>query len=646
MISSKRVAEAVKTFVSFKSLVAEVVKTFDSLQLAPTFATSRSNEEAVRSAHILLRRVRPVFAHALLISFAFQALPYTSIDAADRTRCFLPIAANDPPPETVPADTAILKSGLLPTEALGIDVSSTAGDADWWRYLQVWSGHHDEPATESIRRWLALPLDREFQSTARRGRVSPKFLPWRAGSFAVVQTPHFEILSRVNEEPSNLIARDLERCYWVWTQMYFPLWSGRDQSAVGLADWNPQDTSISNYLTANATSRLSSGRRHRVVLLPDQRTFELTISNPQIAAGRPSTVAASTGFYSNSLSTSFFFPQSDRSSIAHEICHQLFEEATDRKRSGTSKRSLTETTNEFWLVEGIAGHFESLQFGDRTASVGGWDSNRLQYARYQSLIARAAIPSIEQLRGNLRVVQQRADLPAWYSTAIVQTHFALDSQFDADTKPTRRTKLLTMLADLYDIDITDFACLRVAVDSSLTGDERMDDFLMLDDSELISHPITGGATSICVAGCEITDTGWTSLPPLPRVTWFDASRTPITDSSVQRLVSNSERLEQLSLEATKITPAIGSLIGNALNLREIDLSWTAIDDSVIDSLAKCQSLETIWLTGTPISDQSVAKLISLPKLMTIDVQRTQITEAGLQRLRTAKPELELNPLKF
>jgi hypothetical protein len=558
----------------------------------------------------------------------------------------LPIAAKDPSPETSHADTAILKSGMLPTEALGIDVSSTAGDADWWRYLQVWRGHHDEPATESIRRWLALPLDREFQSSARRGRVSPAFLPWRAGSFAVVQTPHFEILSRVNEEQSNLIARDLERCYWVWTQLYFPLWGGRDQSAVGLADWNPQDASISQYLTDNASLRLASGRRHRVVLLPDQRTFELTISNPQIAAGRPSTVAASTGFYSSALTTSFFFPQSDRSSIAHEICHQLFEEATDRKRSGASKRSPTETTNEFWLVEGIAGHFESLQFGDRTASVGGWDSNRLQYARYQSLIARAAIPTIEQLRGDLRTIQQRADLPTWYSAAIMQTHFALDSQFDVGTEPTRRTKLLAMLAKLYDVDVTDFASLGISDDSSSTSDQRMDGFLMLDDSELISHPITGGATSICLAGCEITEAGWASLPPLPRVTWFDASRTPITDSSVQRLVNDSKQLEQLSLEATKITPAIGSLIGNALNLREIDLSWTTIDDSVIDSLAKCKSLETIWLTGTPITDQTVAKLISLPKLMTIDVQRTQITEAGLQRLRTAKPGLELNPLQF
>lgn len=591
---------------------------------------------------VRLRRRHSILTHRVVAVAAATHLMLVFVvtaTAADRSKCYLPASSTSIPPQANSfADTAIAQSGLFPTEAFRIEASSQGGDGDWSRYLALWRGHHDAPDSPAIRRWLGLPLTSEVQMTARKGRTSPRFLPWKAASFAVVQTPHFEIITRAGELDSKQVARDLERIYWVWTQLYFPLWTGRDPTAVSLSDWDPESTTADEFLSQHASSRLSLRQRHQVVLLPDERSYQLTVSFPQIAAGSSATIAASTGFYSDTLSTSFFYPQAERSSIAHEVCHQLFEEATDRRRSGAT----TATTKNFWLVEGIAGHFESLQYGERLASVGGWDSNRLQYARYQTLIARQPVFSIEDLRGNRTDIQRRSDLAEWYSQSILHTHLALDS----DPSTPGRGRILAMLAEVYGVDVTDFASLRVADRVTNEREPRADFFLKVSDKELRTNPITGDATAICLAACEISDLGWETLPPLPQVSWFDASRTAISDAVVQRLLVQPAQIEQLSLEATKISPVIGSLIADAAALRELDLSWTAIDDSVVKSLEKCPLLETVWLTGTPITDAAIDSLSSLPKLITIDVQRTQITDAGLLRLKARRPEIEINPLQL
>ncbi len=562
-----------------------------------------------------------------------------SAAAADRTKCYLPSESKRRAvPDATTADIAIAKAGLFPTEAIGINAESQGGDADWRRYLELWRAHHDAPELDTIRRWLGLPLDGEVQLSARKGRVAPRFLPWRPASFAIVQTPHFEIFTRAGEIDSKQVARDLERVYWVWTQLYFPLWSGRDQTAVTLSDWDPDSTTADEFLSLHARSRLSFRQRQRVVLLPDENTYQQTISQAPIAAGNSSAIAASTGFYSDSLTTSFFFPQADRSSMAHEICHQLFEEATDRPRS----KATSSQTNDFWLVEGIAGHLESMRYGEQLASVGGWDSNRLQYARYQTLIARQGILPVSELQGVRTDIQQRTDLARWYSQAILQTHAALDS----DLTSQRRVNILTKLANIYEVDVNDFASLQALDGNTSVNGDRIDRFLMIDDQQLLTNPITGNATELCLAACEISDRGWEALPPLPHVQWFDASRTAIGDAAVQRLICDPSRIHQLSLEATKITPAIGTLIARATKLRELDLSWTAIDDSVVESIARCPSMETLWLTGAPITDDAVAALAALPNLVTIDIQRTQISAAGLQRLRRTRPDIQINPLQL
>lgn len=605
---------------------------------------------------ILAEKTRGCFSNDCFFTTALSlllSLTASVLQASDRTRCFLPTAVNPSPPllveeglvkqvrepmvRTDEPDFPIHTAGVLPTEAIGIDANSTGGDRSWHRYMEIWKSDLTDIA---IRRWLGLPVQDEVQVTTRRGRVSPRFLPWRPGSFVVLQTPHFEIMSRADSAESERIARDVERLYWVWTQMYFPFWSQRDQVAVTMNEWDPEELTIVEYLSRKAGQRLSSRGRHRIVLLPDAKTYQLTISNPQIAAGVSANVVASEGFYSDKLATSFFYPQESLASLAHEITHQLFEEATDRSR----RFETTANTQDFWLIEGIAGHFESFHAGLTLASVGGWQSDRLQFVRYQTLIAQQPVTGLQDLRGNRVSIQKRNDLPRWYSQSILQTHFAMDS-FSADsTRAEFRASLLRQLAEVYRVDISDFPVLQSATKE--WADESMHRFLMVNDQIINTNPPNSNTLSLCLAGCEVTDAGWKRIPVLPRVQWFDASRTPLSSAQALRILADSQSMEQLSFEATKIDGKIMKVITNQPKLRELDLSWTEIEDAMVGELRQCPLIETLWLTGTQVTDESIAALAGLAKLKTVDVQRTQITEPGLNRLRKAMPHLEINPLQL
>ena len=142
--------------------------------------------------------------------------------ASDRTSFLLPLES-DAAAQTAPA-------GRYADEAFD-------GASDGWKaYLRLWRSHHQYPADPTIRRFLGLPLKGTLEMEARRGRSSPRWLGWRAGTFAQVDTPHFVIYSRAAEEPSRQVAEDLERCYWVWTQMFYPLWEGAPQVSAALGD--------------------------------------------------------------------------------------------------------------------------------------------------------------------------------------------------------------------------------------------------------------------------------------------------------------------------------------------------------------------------------------------------------------------------
>ncbi|EMI20890.1 putative secreted protein [Rhodopirellula maiorica SM1] len=555
----------------------------------------------------------------------------TPSSAADRTTFAVAM-----PTDAAAADAAKWDAAVFANQAMLEKPAATgmAYDAAWRAYTELWLAHAADPANRSIRRFLGLPLNGAIEIRSTRGRSAPSWLQWRRGSYQQFESPHFTIYSRASDADSQRVAVDLEQCYWVWTQMFFPLWEGNQQVSLAFADWHP-DTSVADHL-AKKTSRLSTRTKMKVVLFRDWNEYAATLSESIPGIER------STGFYSDENRTTFLFAGHDETEATrrHELTHQLFREATRSTRSRTSRSGSDKMPGEdagFWLIEGIAGYFESLQLHPSHATLGGWDASRLQYARYRTLVGGDFMPLSElEPEGRLQA-QQRTDLARYYAHAIAHTHQLLDGG-----SVDNRKWIYHRLAELYGIQ-TPYA----DVPDPITGVQPMRSFLTVNDNDLKRNPPDPATKRLCLSSCEVTADGMGSFPKLPELDWLDLSRNRQVDSdAVNSILANATLLTQLSLEATAVDNRIAGPLKNATKLEELDLSFAAIDNTLIQTISGLSELRTLWLTKTQVGDAAMDVIESLPKLEVLDVQQTNVTDARLEQFKRARPNVKLNPLEL
>ena len=446
----------------------------------------------------------PLLAASLFLATAAAGL-VAPLSAADRTTLLIPLEHDANPGE--------LPTGVFADEAFG-----DAATDGWKAYLRLWKAHYGDPADPAIRRFLGLPLKQSFGATAVRGRSAPRLLHWAPGSFAQVDTPHFVIYSRAAEAPSKRIAKDLERCYWVWTQMFFPLWEAEKQVSAALGEM-PADASVQDFLKEHP-GRITIRRKLRVVLFRDAAEYAQTLSREVPGIER------STGYYDNGKQTIFLYAaeNDDAATRRHEMVHQLFREAT---RSGLGRRIPGDDTG-FWLIEGIAGYFESLYVGEQIATVGGWDSSRLQFARFRIFSGGDRMPMAELRKDGRIAAQQQTNIARWYAHAIAQTHQLMDGG-----NVHARQAVYQQLAARYKIN-ADLP--KVDVDTAFAGaDESLISFLSIDDAHLADNPVDVPPQRLVLAGCNVTAEGLNRIPPIPSLLWLDLANLPIRNGDVVRL---------------------------------------------------------------------------------------------------------------
>ena len=544
----------------------------------------------------------------LLVHQMWIGLPQCA--AGDRTTFVIPQRSGDPtnaPPDAVFADEALQTRSLA-----------------WRGYIYVWKQHRAKPSDPTIRRFLGLPLTGVVQAKSKSGRSAPKFLNWRNGSYQQIDTPHFTIYSQADNASAKRIAEDLESCYWIWTQLFFPFWEGSLQVTALMKDFTPGQNLI-DYLNAK-NARITSRRKLRVVLFRDAAEYQRSLA-PKIPG-----IERSTGFYSDSEKMTFLYADdNDAATRRHELVHQLFRQASN---SGLGRSSPGKLSN-FWLVEGIAGYFESLHLADGLATVGGWDSPRLQFARYRMLASGDSMQFDELAADGQERAQQQQDIARWYAHAIAQTHHFADC---GDLQ--KRRWLYRQLADVYKIRTDIDGKKGDAVQRSLIG------FLKINDALLKQSTIRHRVRTLCLSGCEVTGDGIGLLPASDQITWLDLSRLPIGNADVTRLVTAPSSLRQLTLEATRVDSGLAQWLSGAKNLRELDLSSTPMNDSIIESIAGAANLQTLWMTGTKVTDASIPIIANFKELESVDLQLTKVTAAGLSQLKNARPKLQINPLEL
>ncbi|TWU44047.1 Leucine Rich repeats (2 copies) [Novipirellula aureliae] len=552
---------------------------------------------------------------------------------------------------------AIVRSGkasdvsdeLFPPSRIEDRFGDSCFDADtrtaWNAYLRLWHSHAEHPDTPSIRRYFSLPLDGEIEIKSAPGRAAPRILGWKRGTYQRFDSPHFVIHSQASKLATTEVAEDLERCYWIWTQVFFPLWDGSAQVAISLRDWKPNQ-SAADFLEKHP-NRLSTRQKMNVVLFRDAGQYVAAL------AGHVPGVERSTGFYSDASRTTFLFAGGNEPANSnlgemvatrrHELTHQLFREATRAKtRSGRSGNAgMPGDASRFWLVEGIAGYFESMVCEGRNATLGGWDASRMAYSRYRILVGGDFLP-LSELESQGRIaVQQRHDIARWYAHSINYTHYLLDGELDAN-----RCWLYERLAELYDVDMKMHSDAGRSDHLPEPSMSELQAFLTVSDQDLMANPARRQLQRLCLAHGEVTDAGLRAIPEQKSLEWLDLSRLPITTEAVARLVPDPSSLRQLNLEATAIDRDLARWLLKAGNLEELDLSFTRVDSQIDVPLSNMHSLETLWLTGTNVTDSVLDVVERLPRLKSLDVQRTSLSSDRIERFRQSRPDVKLNPLEL
>ncbi len=438
--------------------------------------------------------------------------------------------------------------------------------------------------------------------TAKRASQNYALLGWNPGSYAFVQSEHYEVFSQAGEKSSVEVALACESIWKVWQDVF--------------------ETAIE----PDASNR--SGGLDRIVLF---RTREAYVRALRTIEPR---IAISTGYYSPVHRTVFFYWEGAKSlpTLVHEVTHQLFDRSSGYVFD-------PDKSPGFWVIEGAALYMESWSEvnvgGLRIIDVGGWDAPRLQASRFRRLRDQYWIPWDEFSSATGERLRKESDVAAWYSQACGLAHFGLDQTTE------RRGKFLDYLRSVYRND-------GKAANGIFDPDNRLiqdyDTYLQVSHLQDSPRAPIAGRNEIVLTRCDVNDDQLLSWDASSRkLEWLDLGFTQVTDRLFLESKQSAWDVKRLSLELTNISDASMSSIAAMDDLTELDLTECKVTDRGIAELAKHRSLRKLWIGGTQVSDKSIEVLSSIPKLESLIYEGSAITPQGFAQLARKNPLLRRKP---
>lgn len=465
----------------------------------------------------------------------------------------------------------------------------------------------EDPHHAQARRILGRKTDDETRPRARVARLPHPRFGWPRGKWWQIESTHFSIVTNDSSEAGLELARRLERFHELWRQLFFSYWS------------TPQWL---NGRFAGDTVIPPAQAKHQVVLFRsrDEYVRQLGNSEPQIAM--------TLGYYQKSNRTSYFYSGTGLMPVVyHEATHQLFQEI------GEAQADVGEKWN-FWAIEGVAVYMESVtEFGDYS-TVGGFDSDRLQFVRSRVLGGEPQMPLPELVRLGRNELQQHPDIRRIYTHSAGVVHFLMDYERGACREPFIRylTKIYLgrdSAESFQEIEALDAASFQ----------KSYEDFLMVDDQELKFLGPPEHRRNLSLIRARISNESLSRLAGSDRLEWLDLSYTPVTSAGLATLASLGN-LQRLSLVGVSIDDQAVEALTRCQRLDELDLSGTRITDAAMPGLATMTKLKVLRLSHTRVSDAGMEHLRSLKLLEELDVDETDVTSAALARLKTQLPKLE------
>lgn len=430
----------------------------------------------------------------------------------------------------------------------------------------------------------------------------------KKGTYLQVTTPHFQIDSTVNQQRTIFLAEQLERWHDVWRQVFYEYWASESRPK-GLFDGKKD---------------VKPRRKFHVVFLRNRAEYAMHL-------GRRIPIGDSTGFYSSTERVSIFYDggAEEQKTWRHELTHQLFRESEQSRKDALEKKY-------FWIDEGIACYFESLtDFGDY-ATVGGFDAQRIQFARLRFFLEGYYIDLDEFSKIGRDAFQRRQDIRRLYSQAAGVTDMLMNA---GDGKYEKQFIKFLNLAYTKRPRPNSFQKILGTTNSEL--DQHYREYLKVPTqsvTDFLGKPEL--QTVLSVANAQLDGPAFKSIGRCVNLTWLDVSGSMITRERLQSL-DGCDQLTQIFMTECKYGEDALSGLAVMENLREADLSGSAVSDAHLVSLSKCKSLTSLRLAGTPITDAAIPSLSRIPNLKSIDLGNTRVSRDAKLQLRAARPDITI-----
>ena len=464
--------------------------------------------------------------------------------------------------------------------------------------------------TKSSKKTWSHTIALESSPQGRKGGSNHSKILWPAGSYTLITTPHFEIASQSDNKSTLEVANLCEQSFAIWKQVFFNVWA--DASVTGPEYREPLE------------------RKFSVVLFRNQEAYKSKLrSIPGIGL--------STGYYDPNQRLSLFYWDDNKtpSTVVHELTHQFFYEASANPVGLDTNRG-----PGFWGVEGVALYMESMSLracgGGFVADVGGWDSPRLQAARYRRLHDKYWVPWEEFHSADGNRIRGEDDIRAWYSQATGLAHLWLDGTNE------QRQSFSRYINSVY-ANLESPALLGEWNDDKRLRD-AYDRYLIAAPSESPVRPFFSNRRDAVLSRSRLTSKQLLDWPIEFRTSpWLDLSFSQVDDELfvvANTAISPSWNVQRLNLESTKVTDKSIASIAESKNLSELDLSNCVVTDSGVAAIKDHKSLKTLWLNQCKVTDASIEVLLSIPQLESVHLLGTQVTAQGWSRLLAAKPRLK------
>jgi hypothetical protein len=410
--------------------------------------------------------------------------------------------------------------------------------------LYIHEAAYQDPANSVARRLVGS--SQSWKATAKPSRTPhPKF-QWPATQYWRVETPHYEVKTNHSAEEGVRLAQRLEDLYGLWRQVFAEYWLSKSE--------------LLRALDGGPLSR-GAARKFQVVLFRDREEYVAQLRRSQ------SQIDMTEGYYETGTRIAYFFANgsSDESAWLHEGTHQLFYETGDVVPH-------VGLEHNFWAIEAVALFMESASIDGSVATVGGFDAERLQYARFRALSEDFYLPLAELVALGRDDLQRHADIRRIYSQAAGLGHFFLQGDV------ARRQAFVRYLIAIHQgRDRT--TTLAETTGTPLDGlDPLYRTFLNVEDEDLAHAYPPARIAMLSLGGTSVTDAGLTHLQRYPNLTWLNLAATRVTDDAMPQ-VAQLRQLRQLYLTGTQVTDVGAKALEQLVQLEILDTSGSAISDS-------------------------------------------------------------------